>query len=62
MRSLSRAVNVRRRGRSDNSGDTEAGTAAIVGLRFPSGVVPASTSFFRDSMGIDEGILPRLRV
>jgi hypothetical protein len=32
MRSLSLAVNVRRRGRSDNSGDAEAGAATIVGV------------------------------
>ena len=36
MRSLSRAVNVRRRGRANNSGDAEAGAATTVGLNLDS--------------------------
>jgi hypothetical protein len=58
MRSLSRAVNVRRRGRDYNSGDAEAGADTTVGIR-PS---PASALFCMGSMGISEMILPRLRV
>src|ERR1035441_3791130 len=59
MRNLVRAVKVRRRGRSDNSGDAEAGAAATVGLRPPFVAAPASASFSVWSMGMSKAILPR---
>src|ERR1700676_5130326 len=59
MRSLSRAVNVRRRARGDNSGGTDVGGATTVGLRPPSLAPPASASFGRGSTGMSEAILPR---
>src|ERR1700733_6341779 len=59
MRSLCGAVRVRRRGRSENSGDAEAGTATTVGLRPPFEAAPASASFSAWSMGMSEAILPR---
>ena len=62
MRSLSRAVKVRRRGRSDNSGDAEAGAATTVGLRPPFEAPPASASIGVKSMGMSEMILPCLQV
>ena len=57
MRGLSLAVNVRRRGRSDKSGDAEAGAATIVGLRPPFIAAPASASVGVWSMGMGEMIL-----
>src|SRR5271165_3205558 len=42
MRNLSCAVNVRRRGRSENSGDAAAGAETIVGLRPSSLSAPAA--------------------
>jgi hypothetical protein len=42
MRNLSRAVNVRRRGRSDISGEAAAGAETIVGLRPSSLSAPAA--------------------
>ena len=62
MRILSRAVNVRRLGRSDNSGDAEAGTTTTVGLRPPFAVAPASASIGGWSMGMCVVILPRPQV
>jgi hypothetical protein len=56
---MSLAVNVRRRGRSDNSGDAEAGAATIVGLRPPFMAAPASASIGVWSMGMNEMILRR---
>ena len=41
MRSLSRAVNVRRRGRADNSDGADAGAATTVSLWLPSLAAPA---------------------
>ena len=61
MRSLSCAVNVRRRGRSDNSGDGEAGAVTTVGLRPPLAAAPASPSGVC-CMGMYEIILPRPQV
>ena len=49
-------------GRPDNSGDTEAGAATIVGLRPPFMAAPASASVGVWSMGMSEMILQRLRV
>jgi hypothetical protein len=43
---LSFAVNVRRRGRADNSGEVETGAATTVGLRPPFIVAPSSVSSF----------------
>jgi hypothetical protein len=62
MRSLSAAVNVRRLGRFDNSGETVAGAATTVGPRPPSVATPAAVWLCKGSMGINQGILPRLRV
>jgi hypothetical protein len=60
MRSLSCAVNVRRRGRSDNSGDAEAAGVTTVGLRLSFLEAPASGSILTVSgIGIYEIILPR---
>src|SRR5664279_2544399 len=59
MRSLSRAVNVRRRGREDNSEGTDGGAATTVGLRPPSLAAPPSASSGMGSMGMSEAILPR---
>src|SRR5580698_3487783 len=59
MRSLSRAVNVRRRGRADNSEGADGGAATTVGLRPPSFAAPPSASSCGGSMGMSEAILPR---
>src|SRR5487761_105713 len=59
MRSLSRAVNVRRRGRADNSEGADGGAATTVGLRPPSFAAPPSASSCVGSMGMSEAILPR---
>jgi hypothetical protein len=62
MRSLSATVNVCRLGRLDNSGETAAGATTTVGLRLPAVATLAVVSLCRGSMGMNEGILPRLRV
>src|SRR5882757_10769086 len=59
MRSLSRAVNVRRRGRADNSEGADGGAATTAGLRPPSFAAPPSASSWVGSMGMSEAILPR---
>ncbi len=59
MRNLFWTVKVRRRGRSDNSGDAEAGAATTVGLRPSFEAAPASASICVWSMGMSEAILPR---
>src|ERR1017187_2549788 len=59
---LSLALKVRRRGRSDNSGDAEAGAATTIGLRPPFVAAPASASISVWSMGMSEMILPHRQV
>src|ERR1700710_1418896 len=59
MRSLSRAVNVRRRGRADNSEGADGGAPPTAGLRPPSFAAPPSASSCVGSMGMSEAILPR---
>jgi hypothetical protein len=61
-RSLSFAVNVRRRGRADNSGEIDAGATTTVGLRPPFMVAPSSVMFSVRTMGMSEIILPSRRV
>ena len=58
MRSLSCAVKVRRRGRSDNSGDAATGAGTTVGLRPPSVPAPVAASVCGWSMGMCVMILP----
>ncbi|VTZ51886.1 hypothetical protein MPC4_500002 [Methylocella tundrae] len=51
MRNLSCAVNVRRRGRSENSGDAAAGAETIVGLRPSSISAPAAARVLLSLIG-----------
>src|SRR5450631_4431881 len=51
MRNLSCAVNVRRRGRSESSGDAVAGAETIVGLRPSSVSAPATASVLLSLIG-----------
>src|SRR5450631_4607129 len=51
MRNLSCAVNVRRRGRSESSGDAAAGAETIVGLRPSSLSAPAATRVLLSLIG-----------
>jgi hypothetical protein len=62
MRSLSFAVNVRRRGRAENSGDAGAGAATIAGLRPSFEAAPAPAYVSVSSMGMRKTILQHLRV
>src|SRR5271157_4938274 len=58
MRNLSCAVNVRRRGRSKNSGDAAAGAGTIVGLRPSSLSAPAAARVLLSLiLGITTGCL-----
>jgi hypothetical protein len=62
MRNLSFALKVRRRGRSDSSGDGALGIATTVGLRELAAAVPPDASVGLGSMGMIGIILPRHRV
>jgi hypothetical protein len=46
----------------DNSGETAAGATTTVGLRLQAVATLAAVLLCRGSMGMNEGILPRLRV
>jgi hypothetical protein len=62
MRNLSWAVNVRRRGRLENSGDAADGAGTTVGLRKPTVTAPPAELIGFGSMGMSEMILLRPQV
>jgi hypothetical protein len=59
MRSLSAAVNVRRRGRAENSALAASGAGTTVGRRPPLAPAPDAAFISLESMGMTEMILPR---
>src|SRR5712671_3746758 len=62
MRNLSWAVNVRRRGRLESSGDAADGAGTTVGLRKPTVAAPPAGLIGFGSMGMSEMILLRPQV